>query len=186
MNPRAHREGFTLIELLVAVSLFGLLLALAVSQYVNFISNAQVRNAAEAMLNGVLSTQTAAINANTQAQLTVAPTGWQIAFVNPDTSIPAQTPQPPAPYLITNGAPQALVTTTPNGATEITFDAFGRIVPNADTSQTVSCIKVNGSSASSRPLMVIVSNSTQATGTKLCDPAAAATEPQACPAVNCG
>src|SRR5271154_5165920 len=121
MAPRAHRQGFTLIELLVAVSLFGLLLALAVSQYVNFISNAQVRNAAEAMLNGVLSTQTAAINANTQAQLTVAPTGWQIAFVNPDTSIPAQTPVPPAPYLVTDGAAQALYTTTPNGATEITF-----------------------------------------------------------------
>jgi type IV fimbrial biogenesis protein FimT len=185
MNARAHRQGFTLIELLVGVSLFALLLALAVSQYVNFISNAQVRNAAEAMLNGVLSTQTAAINANTQAQLTVAPTGWQIAFVNPDTSIPAETPQPPAPYLITDGAPQALVTTTPNGATEITFDAFGRIVPNADASQTVSCIKVNGSTASSRPLRVIISNSAQATGTKLCDPAAAATEPQACPA-GCG
>jgi len=185
MNPRAHRNGFTLIELLVAVSLFALLLALAVSQYTNFIANAQVRNAAEAMLNGVLSAQTAAINANTQTQLVVAPTGWQIQFVNPDTSIPAETPQPPAPYVTTDGAPQANVTPKPAGATEITFDAFGRIVANSDASQTVSCIVVTGSNASSRPLWVVVSNANQATGTKLCDPAAAATEPQACPANQC-
>ena len=186
MEPRARRQGFTLIELLIGLALFALLLTLAVSQYTNFIANAQVRNAAEAALNGVLSAQTAAINANTQAQLTVAPTSWQIQFVNPDTSIPAQTPVPPAPYQTSDGAAQATFTPTPNGATEITFDAFGRIIPNADATQTVTCIKVNGSTASSRPLQVIVSNSGQATGTKLCDPAAAPTEPQACPANPCG
>jgi len=184
MNAGVKKRGFTLIELMVAVSLFGLLLALAIPTYTNFISNSQVRNAAEAMLNGVLAAQTAAVNANTQTQLIVTPgTGWQIQFVNPDTSIPAQAPVPPAPYLLTESAPQATVTPKPAGATELTFDAFGRIIPNADTSASISCLIVtNNGYASARTLWVIVSNSTQATGTKLCDPAAAATEPQACPA----
>ncbi len=93
---------------------------------------------------------------------------------------------PPAPFVLTAGAPQAAIVTTPPGATEITFDAFGRIVPNPDTSQTISCINVtNNANASARALTVVVSNSTQATGTKLCDPAVAPTEPQACPAVRC-
>jgi type IV fimbrial biogenesis protein FimT len=187
MSPRAHKFGFTLIELLVAVALFALLVTLAVPMYTNFISNSQVRGAAEAMLNGVLAAQTAAVNANTQTQLIVTPaTGWQIQFVNPDNSIPAQAPVPPAPYLLSDGAPQATVTTTPLGATELTFDAFGRIIANPDASASISCINVaNAAYANARALRVIVSNSSQATGTKLCDPAAAPTEPQACPAAAC-
>ena len=187
MLPRAHERGFTLIELLVALSLFAILLAMAVPTYINFVSNSQVRNGAEAMLNGVLSAQTAAVNANTQVQLIVTPaTGWQIQFVNPDNSIPAQAPVPPAPYLLSAGAPQATITTTPGGATELTFDAFGRIIPNPDTSQSISCINVtNAAFASARALRVVISNSTQATGTKLCDPAVAQTEPQACPVTVC-
>lgn len=188
MGQSGSKRGFTLIELLVAVSLFGLLIALAVPMYSDFLANSQVRNAAEAMLNGVQLAQGAAINANTQAELVVTPaTGWQIQFVNPDTSIPAQTPVPPAPFVLADGAPNAVVAPTPAGATQITFDAFGRIVANADASATISCINVsNGLSASARVLRVVISNATQGVGTKLCDPAAALTEPQACPATACG
>jgi type IV fimbrial biogenesis protein FimT len=187
MNQNALHHGFTLIELMVAVTLFGLLLALAVPMYVSFLANAQVRNAAEAMLNGVVAAQTAAVNNNGQVQLIVSPaTGWVIQFVNPDTSA-GPGPVVPAPFVLTAGAPQANIVTTPVGATEITFDAFGRIVPNPDTSQTISCINVtNNANASARALRVVVSNSNQATGTKLCDPAVAQTEPQACPLVACG
>ena len=179
-------NGFTLIELMVALALFALLLVLAVPMYVTFLASSQVRTAAEAMLNGVLLAQNAAINNNNQVQLIVTPgTGWQIAFVNPDTSA-GPGPQPPAPYLLTDGAPQAAITTTPPGATEVTFDAFGRIAPNPDASQSLTCIKVtNNTNANARALTVIVSNANQQAGTKLCDPLAAATEPQACPATAC-
>lgn len=188
MIRHLHAHGFTLIELMISLALFGLLLALAVPTYVTFLSNSQVRNAADAMLNGVLLAQNAAIQGNTQVQLIVTPaTGWQIQYVNPDTSV-GPGPVPPAPYLLTDGAPQTVngITTTPANATEITFDAFGRIVPNPDTSQTITCIKVtNAANANTRPLNVIVSNANQKTGTKLCDPAVAQTEPQACPVTAC-
>jgi type IV fimbrial biogenesis protein FimT len=189
MDRNTRQRGFTLIELLVAVSLFGFLIALAVPMYADFLSNSQVRNAAEGMLNGVLAAQTTAISANTQVQLVVAPaTGWTIAEVSPDLSV--RTPILPAPFQLANGAPNAAITTTPAGATEITFDAFGRIVANPDASATITCINVsNSQSASARALRVIVSNSnaTQATGTKLCDPdpTLAQTEPQACPVAAC-
>ncbi len=184
MRGSARERGFTLIELLVAVSLFGLLIALAVPMYSDFLSNSQVRNAAEAMLNGVLAAQTTAINANTQVQLVVTPaTGWQIVEVSPD---PSTTPVLPAPFQLGNGAPNAHVVPTPPGATEITFDPFGHIIPNPDATATISCIEVTNSQvATARALTVVVSNTNQATGTKLCDPLAAPTEPQACPTAAC-
>ncbi len=193
MNTCARHRGFTLIELLIGLALFGLLLVLAMPMYSNLISSSQVRNAAEGMLNGVYAAQSAAVGSNNQAQLIVAPgngttagTGWQIQFVNPDNSIAGQGPVPPAPYVMADSAPQATVTPTPAGATELTFDAFGHIIPNADTSASISCLKVtNASDAGARALTVVVSNTIQATATKLCDPAAAPTEPQACPAAAC-
>lgn len=183
----APERGFTLIELLVAVSLFALLLALALPFYGDFMANSQVRNAAEAMLNGVTQAQTAAINANTRAQLIVTPaTGWQIQYVNPDTSIATQAPVPPAPFVLIDGAPNAVVATTPGGATEVTFDAFGRVVPNPDASATISCINVSNSKfASARVMRVVISNAALGIGTKLCDPAVPSTEPTACPATAC-
>jgi type IV fimbrial biogenesis protein FimT len=189
MDPNRRARGFTLIELLVAMSLFGLLIALAVPMYGDFLNNSQVRNAAEGMLNGVLAAQTTAIGANTQVQLVVTPgTGWTIAEVNPDVSV--RQPVLPAPFQLANGAPNAAITTTPPGATQITFNAFGRIVPNADASASISCINVRNSQyASARALRVVVSvvgSATQTTGSKLCDPAVAQTEPQACPVGVCG
>ena len=186
MARDTRESGFTLIELMVGLVLFALLLAMAVPMYVTFLASSQVRVAAEATLSGVLLAQNAAINNNSQVQLIVTPgTGWQIAFVNPDTSTGVG-PTPPAPYLLADGAPQAQLTPTPVGATEVTFDAFGRIVPNPDTSQSLTCIKVtNNANANARALTVIVSNANQQTGTKLCDPLAAATEPQACPLNAC-
>lgn len=190
MSTCARHRGFTLIELLIAVSLFGLLLALAIPTFTNLMSSSQVRNAAEGMLNGVFAAQNAAVGANNQAQLIVTPgngatagTGWQIQFVNPDNSIPGQGPVPPAPFVLGTSAPQATVTPVPAGATELTFDAFGRIIPNPDTSASITCLKVtNPENGGARVLNVVVSSTAQAAGTKLCDPAAAVTEPQACPA----
>ena len=184
---RNNEAGFTLVELMIALALFSLLLVLAIPTFVNFLANSQVRGAAEGMLNGVNAAQSAAINGNTQVQLVVNPaTGWQIQYVNPDTSV-GPGPQPPAPYLLIDGSPQAAIATTPANATEITFDAFGRIVPNPDASQSITCINVtNAQFAAARALRVVVSNTNQKTGTKLCDPAVAVTEPQACPVTACG
>jgi YD repeat-containing protein len=89
-------------------------------------------------------------------------------------------------FCVAEGAPNATVATTPGGATQITFDGFGRIVGNTDASATISCINVTNSNVSgTRDLRVVVSNTGIGIGTKLCDPAAASTEPQACPATPC-
>ena len=186
MNMRLR--GFTLIELLIALAIFGFLIMLAGPMYAQFMANSQIRNAGDSMLNGVLWAQTTAIRGNTPTRLVVDKTtgtgGWRVLQ-----TIEGAEPSPPNPiqvYSLTDGSPNASVTPTPAGATQITFDGFGRIIANADASATISCINVTNSNVTgTRNLRVVISNTGIGAGTKLCDPLAVATEPQACPANPC-
>ena len=182
-------RGFTLIELLIAVSIFVFLIMLAGPNLTTFMANSQIRSATDAMLNGVQQAQASAVRGNTLARLVVDPTtgtgGWQVLQ-----TVDGGEPSPPNPiqiYTVRDGAPKTTVTPVPGDAREITFDGFGRIVPNsardpADTSPTLTCLKVTHPLSGTRKLNVAISNTGTGIGTKLCDPAAASTEPQACPA----
>jgi type IV fimbrial biogenesis protein FimT len=184
MTVRSH--GFTLIELLIALSIFIFLVMLAGPMYAQFMANSQIRNAGEAMLNGVQRAQATAVSGNAQTRLLVnTTTGWRILE-----TIEGAEPSPPNPiqvYAKSDGAPNATVTLTPADATQITFDGFGRIVPNADASPTIACIDVAHSLSGTRNLRVVISNNVIGVGTKLCDPDAAivAPDPMACPANPC-
>ena len=181
-------RGFTLIELLIALAIFAFLIVLAGPMYAKFMGNSQIRNAGDGMLNGVQLAQSTAVRGNTLARLVVDPTagtgGWRILE-----TIEGAEPAPPNPiqvYSVTDGSPHASVVPTPAGATQITFDGFGRIVSNLDATPTISCINVDHSMMTGlRSLRVVISNTGIGVGTKLCDPAAVSTEPQACPATPC-
>ena len=180
-------RGFTLIEMLIAVAIFAFLIMLAGPMYAKFMGNSQIRNAGDGMLNGVQQAQSVAVRGNTRARLVVDPTvgtgGWRI-LETIDGAEPAGLPNPIQVYSVTDGSPHASVVPTPAGATQITFDGFGRIVSNLDATPTISCINVDHSTMTGlRSLRVVISNTGIGIGTpKLCDPAAASTEPQACPA----
>jgi type IV fimbrial biogenesis protein FimT len=208
-----HR-GFTLIELLIALAIFGLLIMLAGPQLAQFLASSQVRNAAEAITNGVQKAQTTAIGGNAQTRFVVdtnvSTGGWEILTTDPqDNSEPAPNPATPcvAPagaaslnpvqlYCKQDGAPDVRFAPTPGDATQITFDGLGRMQCNADTSANLQWIDVtNPKNTSARAMRVCITNASPtacpasapiaASQIKLCDPAAAAGEPQACPA-SCG
>ena len=210
-------RGFTLIEIMVALAIFGLLIALAGPQLATFLNNSQVRNAAEAILNGVQQTQATAMRDNLPTQLVLtanpppntATSGWEILVTDPkDNTVPAANPAapcgPPAGacaagtvcnpdklFCFKDGASAVQAVPWPAAATEITFDGFGRIQPNADLTPNLQWVKVvNSQDASARELHVCITNQQPAAGSvpvsasqiKMCDPNVAATDPQACPA----
>jgi type IV fimbrial biogenesis protein FimT len=174
-------DGFTLIEIMIALAIFGILLMLAGPMYGRFMGDHQIRNATDALLNGVQQAQAAAVKGNTLARLLIDTStgtgGWKVfqTIDGAELAAPAQV------YTVKDGAPNATITTVPGDARQITFDGFGRIVPNADASATLTCIKVTNP-AGTRPLNVSISNTGLGVGTKLCDPAITAGDPLACPA----
>jgi type IV fimbrial biogenesis protein FimT len=178
--PRFH--GFTLIELMVALAIFAFLIMLAGPQYAMFMANHQIRNATDAILNGVQQAQGAAVRGNALARLVLDPTagtgGWQVlqTIEGVESATPVQS------YKLADGAPNASIATVPADATQVTFDGFGRIVPNVDASETLTCVKVTHSLSGARQLNVAISSTGLGVGTKLCDPAVAAGDPLACPA----
>lgn len=185
MDVKMRWRGFSLIELMIAVSILVLLILIAGPNLATFMANSQIRNATDAMLNGVQQAQAAAVRSNTVARLVVDTTavtgGWQVLQMidGVESATPVQM------YTYQDGAPKTTVAPLPADARQITFDGFGRIVPNADASATLTCIKVTNSNVTSpRKLNVAISNTGTGVGTKLCDPDTnlPVGDPKTCPA----
>ena len=177
-----HSSGFTLIELMVALAIFGLLLMLAGPMYGRFMANHQIRNATDAMLNGVQQAQGAAVKGNTLARLLIDTTTGTGGYNVYQTIDGVESATPVQVFSVKDGAPNATFATTPADARQVTFDGFGRIVPNVDASATLTCIKVTHPVSGTRQLNVAISSTGLGVATKLCDPAVAAGDPLSCPA----
>lgn len=74
-----HMKGFTLIELMVGVALFGVLFMLAYPSYTSFIRNAQIRTAADSVINGLQLARAEAIRRNSNVQFRLLNTSGEAA-----------------------------------------------------------------------------------------------------------
>jgi len=190
MRIGMHVRGFSLIELMIAISIFALLIVLAGPIYGEFMANTQIRNAGESMLNGVRLAQAQAVRYNLPTEFQWSTTGWVVTTDDPENP---GTPLPGSQeiYQVTEGAAQAKITPTPGAAKTVTFGGLGRIEANADASPTLEVLDIvldpaKSGITTSRPLRIVVANTTSASGTKLCDPdpvlkLADPTNPQLCP-----
>lgn len=174
LSPAA---GFTLIELMISITLFAILVLLAIPMYSEFTANAQIRNAAESLMNGARLAQSTAISLNTPARMVfITNVGYEVHGIDPingnDMTLQV--------YQFQEGAKRAQIVPDPPGTATVTFNGLGRIAPNADASATMDQFVVtNPSFSTSRELHVLINR--QGYGIKVCDPAIANTEPQHCP-----
>jgi type IV fimbrial biogenesis protein FimT len=177
MNMRT--SGFTLIELMIALSIFAFLIFLAGPMYADFMGNSQIRNAAENSLTGVRLAQAAAIKGNSRARFVLSTSGWAVYAWDDELGdfavAPLQT------YQFAEGASRTTYDPTPAGATRVTFDGLGRVVPDASSLTQIEV--TNPSVTSPRKLRVMIgfTGVGGSSGIKLCDPVVLAPDPRSCP-----
>lgn len=170
--------GFSLIELMIAIVIFSFLILLAAPMYTEFIGNSYIRNAGEAVLNGVRLAQTQAVKVNTRAAFVLDPaTGWTVHSPDPNDG----SDKVIETYAFNEGASKATITTN-SSTTTVTFDGLGRLLPNTDATAQLTQIDITNTNVpATRPLRVVINTIAGTSGIKLCDPALASTDPAGCP-----
>lgn len=194
MLSKGKQRGFTLIELMVGIVIVSLLFALAANSYRGWIQNQQIRTAAESILNGMQVTRSEAVKNNGRARFVLCglvSSSWEVLAASaasvaaPAASVACGAGSDAAAGEIRiqersgqEGSRLAQVAVTPNGATTVTFNGFGRVVANADGSASITQIDVSNPNGD-RPLRITLG---AGGNTRMCDPSAllAATDPRRC------
>jgi len=185
MLTRLYIRGVTLIELLIGLAIVAALLSLAVPSFRVFMQNSEIRNAADATLNGMQLARAEAIRRNKPVQFQLKTgSGWQVTIVKPSATDMATVCPGGAPCTIQTraskeGSAHVNVAATPGGAYAVTFDAMGGPTTNADGSLAINSLQFTSqvSDPAIRSLNVVVSLS----GTiRMCDPQVPASDPRSC------
>lgn len=168
------QRGFTLTELLVTVGVIAILAALAVPTMRDVIANSRIRASSESIQNGLAQARAEAVRMNTQVEFVLAAAGWQVRKASDGTVLHQSSGK--------EGSTGMALTKTPGAADRITYNAFGLAasVNPSDASAPLSRIDIEitnpPSSSSYHPLAVQLIGGSA----RVCDPAAASTEPRAC------
>lgn len=196
-------RGFSLIELIIGMVILGVLMAIAIPGFSEWLRNARVRGAADAVQNGLQLARAEAVRRNTQvgfylvstidnncARSTAGP-HWIVGLDTPDgrcASAPSETVAPRIIQMRTMGDGSS-TTTLAAGQHSFVFNGFGRLtaVPAADADGVVGGIKLSSADGLTcrtdspagpvRCLRVIVSVGGQI---RMCDPSLPSGDTQAC------
>ena len=166
------QRGVTLIEMMIALVIIAMLILVAMPSFSAWLANAQIRNGAEAVLNGMQFARNQAIQFNTPVQFELTGnSSWTVTRVSDDEELQSRAEE---------GSATSEAAVQPDGATQLTFNGMGWIVANDDGSDSItqidvaSTVDVDGV----RPLRVTI---TPGGSVKMCDPAVAAPGPRVCP-----
>jgi type IV fimbrial biogenesis protein FimT len=177
MIPRGI-SGFSLVELMIGLAIAALLVVLALPSYSVWIADAQIRNGAQSIGDGLRFAQGEALKRNEAVEFVLDPTagtgGWVARLVSNAATVLQRAS-------FAEGASKVTFTTVPAVATKITFNGLGFVAPaNADGSAILTEVDVKSALAGSRQLNVLVGGNR--TGIKICDPKWPVTDPKGCPA----
>lgn len=164
-------RGFTLVELLIGLTILSMILAIGVPSFGVWIQNTRIRNAADAIANGLQLARAEAVRRNTAVTFVGdVSSGWTVAVGATEIQ------RRPA----ADGSDNVQVTYG-GGATQATFNCVGALANNIDGSASLTQVDLSSSLASvsdgARPLRVVVS---LAGSVRMCDPQVASSDPRSC------
>ena len=174
--PRRGSEGVTLIELMVGLAILAIVLALGTPNFSVFIQNGKIRNAADAMVNGLNLAKTEAVRRNTQVQFSLSGTdsSWQVGCATSSANCPDSIQSRPA----SEGSTGISVTATDSN---LAFDGYARVATTlaAGANATFDIRNPAGGTGTAaggamRCLRVFVSSGGQI---RMCDPALTLSKP---------
>lgn len=180
--PFAAR-GVTLIEIAIGLVIIALTITFGLPGMAEWLQNAQIRNAAEAVKNGLQVARAEAVRRNTHVEFTLtnpgntAGTGWRVRIVGTGAVFQSKPDG--------EGSASVVLTAVPGGSNTVTFNGFGRTpttpANNDDGSAFMTQIDVDSATlaaADSREMRILVSSGGQI---RMCDPnVAAATDSRSC------
>ena len=176
-----RQRGMTLIELLMTMVALGILAAIATPSFNQFIRNTEVRGSAETLSHGLEFARTEAIRRNQQVcfDWSGTGTGWTVSTgcamalgTVPSTNVIQTTSNH-------DGSIATVVAISPGSAQRVTFNGFGRVVPNPVGGPPIQRIDVTAPNAAMQR-RVMVSAGDSSGRVFLCDPLATAGTAFAC------
>jgi len=189
-----RQAGMTLIELMIGIVVLGILLALGVPTFSRWTQSSQIRNAAEAIHNGLMLARAEAVRRNTTVRFQLVTTttsacalsdigaNWVVSLDSPAGACDAAPSDNVAPRIVqvrsaAEGSRNAAVNA--GGVSLITFNGTGQATGGAPAAINVTN-PTGGACAPGGPMRCM--RVTVATGgqIRMCDPARAADDPQGC------
>jgi type IV fimbrial biogenesis protein FimT len=180
-KAKSRLRGFTLIEMMIAIVVMAILTAVAMPYFRAMLLNAQIRNAAESINNGLQRARAEAVIRGTPGGVTFSlrpavandATSWDV-IENTAPVNPIET------RLSKEGSRDVIRTVFPAGAALVTFDSTGRTMANPDGSATLSTVNLTLPTtllSASQDLNVTVNFDGLV---RMCDPHVPAPSPRAC------
>ena len=175
------QSGFTLIELMITVSIVAILASVAVPSFTGFMRNTEVRGSSESLTQGLQFARTEAVRRNQQIcfDWSGSGTGWTVsngcAFA--PGSVPATNVVQSSPNR--DGSIATVVAMTPADGRRVTFNGFGRVIPNAAGGPAITRIDITATSARMQR-RILVSAGDSSGRVFVCDPSAAPGTQMAC------
>jgi len=177
----ARQKGLTLIELMTTLSIASVLAAVATPSFTGFLRNTEVRGSSESMLQGLQFARTEAIRRNRQIcfDWSGTGTGWIVSSncVNLPGSVPVSQVIQSQPNR--EGSVTSVVALSPTSSQRVTFNGYGRVVPNIVGGASITQIDITSNAATMRR-RILVSAGDSSGRLFVCDPTAAAGTQMAC------